>query len=77
MILWWAGNAVLALVALPVVLVVAFRIIRSLGAVTTATRGIAGSVRSIGGSVPPVMTSMAGVVAAARRLETTVAPPRG
>ena len=30
MILWWAGNALLAFVALPVVLMVAFRIIRSL-----------------------------------------------
>jgi hypothetical protein len=76
-IAWWVGNAVLACVALPLVLVVAFRIIRSLHAVTTATRAIAGSVRSVSGSVPPVMTSMAGIAAGARRLEATVAPPQG
>jgi hypothetical protein len=73
-ILWWVGNALLAFVALPIVLVEAFRIIRSLTAVTTAARDIAGSVQSVSGSVPPVMTTLAGVADRCRRLEAAVRP---
>lgn len=61
MILWWVGNALLAFVALPMVLVEAFRIIRSLSAVTSAARQIAGSVDSVSASVPPVMTTLGGI----------------
>jgi hypothetical protein len=60
-ILWWVGNAFLAFVALPVVMVEALRIIRSLGAVKAAARDIAGSVRSVGTSVPPLMTAVDGI----------------
>lgn len=68
MILWWAGNALLAFVALPIVLREAFRIIRSLSAVTAAARDIAASVQSVGGSVPPVMTTLGGIAARCEQL---------
>jgi hypothetical protein len=61
MIVWWVGNALLAFVALPIVLVEALRIIRSLAAVKAAARDIAGSVHSVGASVPPVMTTLGGI----------------
>lgn len=68
MILWWVGNALLLLVALPIVLLHAFRIIRSLSAVTVAARHIAGSVDTVAGAVPPVMTTLAGVAGKLGRL---------
>ena len=68
MILWWVGNALLAFVALPVVLMEAFRIIRSLAAVKAAARDIAGSVESVGGSVPPVMAPLGGIVGRCQQL---------
>ena len=68
MILWWVGNALLALVALPIVLVQAFRIIRSLSAVRTAARDIAGSVQSVAGTVPPVMATLGGITSRAEQL---------
>ena len=68
MILWWVGNALLAVVALPLVLVHAFRIIRSLSAVTVAASDIAGSVDAVAGTVPPVMTTLGAVGAKLRRL---------
>lgn len=46
MILWWVGNALLAL-ALPVALFEAFKIIRSVDTTTVAARDIAVSVRSV------------------------------
>jgi hypothetical protein len=67
-ILWWAGNALLAFVALPVVLVEASRIIRSLAAVKAAARDIAGSVQSVGGSLPPVMTTLGGIAGRCEQL---------
>jgi hypothetical protein len=66
-ILWWVGNALLAL-ALPIVLVLAFRIIRSLAAVTVAARHIAGSVHAVAGTVPPVMTTLGSVAGKLGRL---------
>lgn len=68
MILWWVGNALLAFVALPVVVLEASRIIRSLAAVKVAARDIAGSVQSIGGAVPPVMTTIGGIAGRCERL---------
>jgi hypothetical protein len=67
-ILWWVGNAFLAFVALPVVLVEALRIIGSLAAVKAAARDIAGSVRSVGGSVPPVMATLGGIAGRCQQL---------
>jgi hypothetical protein len=67
-ILWWVGNAVLAFVALPVVMMAALRIIRSLVAVKAATRDIAVSVRSVGGSVAPVMASVGGIAGRCEQL---------
>jgi hypothetical protein len=67
-ILWWVGNAVLAFVALPIVLMVAFRIIGSLSAVTAAARDISASVQSVAGSVPPVMTTLDGIAGRLRSL---------
>jgi hypothetical protein len=66
--LWWVGNALLAFVALPVVVLEASRIIRSLAAVKAAARDIAGSVQSIGGSVPAVMTTVGGIAGRCERL---------
>jgi hypothetical protein len=71
-ILWWAANAVLALVALPLVLVEALRIIRSLGAVTAAAQGIEQSAGAVATSVPPVMTTLSGIAGKCQRLETAV-----
>lgn len=68
MILWWLGNAVLAFVALPIVLVEAFRIIRSLTGVKGAARDIASSVQSVGGSVPPVMSTLAAIAGRCQQL---------
>ncbi len=68
MILWWVGNALLAFVALPIVVLEASRIIRSLTAVKAAAREIAGSVRSVGASVPPVMTAVGGIAGRCERL---------
>jgi hypothetical protein len=67
-ILWWVGNALLAFVALPIVLMVALRIIRSLSAVTAAARDISASVHSVAGSVPPVMTTLDGIAGRLGRL---------
>lgn len=68
MIAWWVGNAVLAFVALPIVLLEASRIIRSLAAVKSAARDIAGSVQSVGGSVPPVMATVGGIAGRCEQL---------
>jgi hypothetical protein len=68
MILWWVGNALLAAVALPLVVIEAWRIIRSLAAVKAATRDIAGSVQSVAGSVPPVMTALGGIASRAEQM---------
>lgn len=68
MILWWVGNALLAAVALPLVVIEAWRIIRSLAAVTAAARDIASSVQSVGRSVPPVMTALGGIASRAEQL---------
>ena len=68
MILWWVGNALLAAVALPLVVIEAWRIIRSLAAVKAATCDIAGSVHSVGRSVPPVMTALGGIAGRAEQL---------
>ena len=68
MILWWVGNALLAFVALPIVLMVALRIIRSLAAVKAAARDIAGSVHSVSASVPPVMTTLGGIAGRCEQL---------
>ena len=72
MILWWLANAVLALVALPIVLLEAFKIIRSLTAVTTAARDIESSVHAVASAVPPVMTTVSGIAGRCQRLETAV-----
>ena len=72
MILWWVGNALLVLVALPLVLAEAFRIIRSLNVVTASARDIAGSVRSVSSSVPTVMTTVSGIASGCRDLERAV-----
>lgn len=73
MILWWAANAVLALVALPLVLLEALKIIRSLSAVTNAAAGIEHSVQAVAGSVPPVMAALSGIAGKCERLEEAVA----
>ena len=68
MILWWLGNALLAL-ALPVVLLEAFRIIRSLDVVRAAARDIAGSVHTVSGTVPGAMTTLSRIAGSCRQLE--------
>jgi hypothetical protein len=73
MILWWVGNALLVL-ALPIVLVEAFRIIRSLSVVTGAARDIAGSVGSVAAEVPSLMGTLGGIAAGCRELETAAGP---
>lgn len=73
MILWWLGNALL-LVALPLVLAEAVRIIRSLDVVTGAARDIAASVGSVADTVPGVMAGLSGIASGCRRLERSVTP---
>jgi hypothetical protein len=72
--LWWAANAALALVALPLLLMAAGRIIRSLGVVTAAARDIAGSVESVSASVPPVTATLSGIAGQCRELEAATVP---
>jgi hypothetical protein len=71
-ILWWAGNALLALVALPIVLVEAFRIMRSLNVVIAAARDIATSVQSVAASVPAVATTVSEIASECGELELAV-----
>jgi hypothetical protein len=68
-ILWQVGNAVLACVALPLVLVEAFRIMRSLKVVTGAARDIATSVQSVARSVPTVATTVTEIASDCGELE--------
>jgi hypothetical protein len=68
-ILWWVGNALLALVALPIVLIEAFKIIRSLAIVTGAARDIATSVQSVASTVPAVATTVSGIAVGCADLE--------
>lgn len=74
MILWWVGNGLLVL-ALPVVLAEAFRIIRSLSVITGAARDIAASVQAVSRNVPPVVASVASVADQCHRLEAAVSVP--
>ena len=71
MILWWVGNALL-LLALPVVLFEAAKIIRSLNTVKAAARDIAGSVASVSATVPPTMSALSGIATRCRQLEAAV-----
>jgi hypothetical protein len=66
--LWWVGNVLLVL-ALPVVLTEAFRIIRSLSVVTQAARDIAGSVQTVSRTVPPVMGTLGSIAGRCRDLD--------
>lgn len=76
MILWWVGNALLVL-ALPIVLVEAFRIIRSLSVVTGAARDIAGSVQAVARTVPPTMSTVGTIAQRCQNLESAVARTPG
>ena len=73
MILWWVGNALLALVALPIA--ARCRVPASSGRFAPfSTRSrpldIAGSVESVSATVPPVVTTLSTVAAQCRRLES-------
>lgn len=76
MTLWWVGNALLAL-ALPIVLIEAFRIIRSLAVVTGAARDIAGSVQRVADAAPPTMDALAGIARRCHDLESAVVRTSG
>ena len=67
MTLWWAGNALL-LLALPVVLFEASKIIRSLQVVRGAARDIATSVHTVGATVPPAMAVLDRIAGRCRQL---------
>ena len=71
MILWWVGNALIVL-ALPIVLIEARKIIRSLNVVKAAARDIAGSVHVVGGAVPLTMSTLSRIAERCRRLEAAV-----
>lgn len=64
------------MLALPVVLVTAFGIIRSLSVVTGAARDIAGSVDTVSSTVPPVMGALAGIADRCAALKTAVGASR-
>ena len=73
--LWWVANAVLACVALPIVLVKAVRVIRSLAVVKAAALDIAASSEAIASTVPPVMASVRRISVACRDLRDATASP--
>lgn len=75
--LWWIGNAVLAFVALPVLLVRAVRIIRSLAVVNGAVVGIAASSETIASTVPPVIASVGRIADRCRDLRDATTSPVG
>ena len=75
--LWWAGNAVLAFVALPAVLVASARIIGSLRVVKSAAFDIANSAEAISSSVPAAMAEVARVADACGELEAGVLSSAG
>ena len=72
MILWSVGNALLAFVALPIIFIEAFRIMRSLTVVTSAARDIASSVQSVAGTVPAVAATVSGIASGCGDLERAV-----
>ena len=73
MILWWVANALLVL-ALPVVLAEASKIMRSLATTRAAARDIAASLRSVSATAPPTMTTLSAVAELCRRLEREEVP---
>lgn len=75
--LWWIGNAVLAFVALPVLLVKCVRIIRSLAVIKNAALDIAASSETISSTVPPVIATVGRIADACHRLSDVTADPVG
>lgn len=73
--LWWIGNAVVALVALPLVLVKSVRVIRSLAVVRGAAVDIATSSETISSTTAPVVASVARIADRCRELRALTTSP--
>ena len=66
--LWWAGNAIVAVAVLPVVVFLALRIIRALRTVQTAAVDIRASLQAMAGGIAPATRSLADVAARCEEL---------
>ena len=66
--LWWAGNAIVAVAVLPVVAFLALRIIRALRTVQTAAVDIRTSLQTVAGGIAPATRSLADVAARCEEL---------
>ena len=67
-VLWWVGNAVVAVVVLPAVAFLALRIIRALQATYAAAVDIRSSLRAVAGGIPPAVTALSAVAALCERV---------
>ena len=66
--LWWIGNAVVALVVLPLVAFLALRIIRALAVTYRAAADIRASLAEVAGGIPPAVGALASVATRCERL---------
>lgn len=60
-VLWWIGNAVVVVAVLPLVALLALRIIRALTTVQAAAVDIRRSLQVVAGGIPPAMHALSGV----------------
>jgi len=72
-VLWWAGNAVVALVVLPLVALLALRIIKALRVVYTAAVDIRASLSEVAGGIPPAVSALSAVATSFERLNERAA----
>lgn len=68
MTLWWIGNGVVAVVVLPVMALLAVRIIKALSVAYGAATAIRSSLQDVVGGIPPAVTALSGVATRCERL---------
>lgn len=71
--LWWVGDALLLVVALPTVVLLLTRIIRPLRTAHRAVRGIGRSAQEITASLPGAVSELSAMADAARRASARAA----
>lgn len=74
-VLWWAGNAIVAVVVLPVVAFLAVRIVKALNVVHAAAVDIRSSLQAVAGGIPPAVTALSAVAAACERASERASEP--
>ena len=67
-VLWWVGNAVVAVVVLPAVALLAVRIIKALRVVHGAAVDIRSSLSDVASGIPPAVTALSAVATSCERL---------